>query len=48
MDQPINIKIAVDFDGTIVETQLSGDREGETFAFRTLKELQKKGAQLIL
>lgn len=48
MDQPINIKIAVDFDGTIVEHSYPEIGKEKLFAFRTLKELQKKGAQLIL
>lgn len=43
-----NIKIAVDFDGTIVEHQYPEIGREKLFAFRTLKELEKKGARLIL
>lgn len=43
-----NIKIAVDFDGTIVEHQYPEIGKEKLFAFRTLKELEKKGARLIL
>jgi len=43
-----NIKIAVDFDGTIVEHQYPGIGKEKLFAFRTLKELEKQGARLIL
>lgn len=42
------IKIAVDFDGTIVEHQYPEIGKEKLFAFRTLKELEKKGARLIL
>ena len=42
------MKIAVDFDGTIVEARYPEIGEEKLFAFRTLKELQKKGHQLIL
>ncbi len=42
------IKIAVDFDGTIVENQYPGIGEPKLFAFETLKELQKRGFVLIL
>jgi hypothetical protein len=42
------IKIAVDFDGTIVEHEYPGIGKEKLFAFRTLKELDKKGARLIL
>ncbi len=48
MDQLFNIKIAVDFDGTIVEHAYPGIGKEKLFAFRTLKEFQKKGANLIL
>jgi hydroxymethylpyrimidine pyrophosphatase-like HAD family hydrolase len=43
-----NIKIAVDFDGTIVEHQYPDIGKEKLFAFRTLKELEKQGANLIL
>jgi hypothetical protein len=43
-----NIKIAVDFDGTIVEHQYPGIGKEKLFAFQTLKELEKRGARLIL
>jgi hypothetical protein len=42
------IKIAVDFDGTIVEHEYPGIGKEKLFAFQTLKELEKKGASLIL
>ena len=42
------IKIAVDFDGTIVEHDYPSIGKEKLFAFRTLKELEKKGARLIL
>ncbi len=43
-----NVKIAVDFDGTIVEHMYPEIGKENLFAFRTLKELEKKGAVLIL
>jgi hydroxymethylpyrimidine pyrophosphatase-like HAD family hydrolase len=43
-----NIKIAVDFDGTIVEHEYPGIGKEVLFAFITLRELQKRGALLIL
>lgn len=43
-----NIKIAVDFDGTIVEHDYPNIGKERLFAFITLKELQKRGALLIL
>ncbi len=43
-----NIKIAVDFDGTIVEHEYPAIGKEKLFAFITLKELQKRGALLIL
>lgn len=43
-----NIKIAVDFDGTIVEHQYPEIGKEVLFAFITLRELQKRGALLIL
>ena len=42
------IKIAVDFDGTIVEHEYPGIGKEKLFAFQTLRELEKKGAMLIL
>lgn len=42
------VKIAVDFDGTIVEHEYPGIGKEMLFAFQTLKELEKKGALLIL
>ncbi len=44
----MNIKIAVDFDGTIVEHEYPKIGKEKLFAFRTLKELEKQGARLIL
>jgi hypothetical protein len=48
MDGFMNIKIAVDFDGTIVEHEYPKIGKEKLFAFRTLKELEKQGATLIL
>jgi hypothetical protein len=42
------VKIAVDFDGTIVEHEYPDIGKEMLFAFLTLKELNKKGARLIL
>ena len=42
------MKIAVDFDGTIVEAAYPAIGEEKIFAFQTLIELQKRGHQLIL
>jgi hypothetical protein len=42
------VKIAVDFDGTIVEHQYPGIGKEKLFAFQTLKELDKMGARIIL
>jgi hydroxymethylpyrimidine pyrophosphatase-like HAD family hydrolase len=42
------IKIAIDFDGTIVEHKYPEIGKENLFAFQTLKELEKRGAQLIL
>lgn len=42
------IKIAVDFDGTIVDHEYPSIGKEKLFAFQTLRELEKKGAQLIL
>ncbi len=43
-----NIKIAVDFDGTIVEHEYPAIGKEKLFAFQTLRELNKRGARLIL
>ncbi len=48
MDKFLNVKIAVDFDGTIVEHEYPAIGKEKLFAFRTLKELEKKGVRLIL
>jgi len=48
MGSLLNIKIAVDFDGTIVEHAYPSIGKERLFAFKTLKELQKNGALLIL
>ena len=48
MDDFTNIKIAVDFDGTIVEHDYPKIGKEKLFAFQTLKELEKRGARLIL
>ncbi len=48
MNELLNIKIAVDFDGTIVEHEYPAIGKEKLFAFSTLKELEKKGAKLIL
>ena len=42
------IKIAIDFDGTIVEHEYPAIGKEKLFAFQTLRELQKLGARLIL
>jgi len=42
------MKIAVDFDGTIVEHRYPAIGKTKLFAFETLKELQKQGHTLIL
>jgi hypothetical protein len=42
------IKIAVDFDGTIVDHEYPAIGKEKLFAFQTLKELDKLGARLIL
>ena len=42
------IKIAVDFDGTIVEHAYPEIGKEKLFAFQTLRELEKMGASLIL
>jgi hypothetical protein len=43
-----NVKIAIDFDGTIVEHAYPQIGKEKLFAFQTLKELDKMGARLIL
>jgi hydroxymethylpyrimidine pyrophosphatase-like HAD family hydrolase len=48
MNDFTNLKIAVDFDGTIVEHDYPKIGKEMLFAFQTLKELQKMGASLIL
>lgn len=45
---PTDISIAIDFDGTIVEHQYPEIGKEKLFAFETLKELQKRGVKLIL
>lgn len=42
------LKIAVDFDGTIVEDRYPGIGKPQLFAFETMKALQKEQHQLIL
>ena len=42
------MRIAVDFDGTIVENKYPGIGKPKLFAFETLLALQNKGHQLIL
>jgi hypothetical protein len=42
------IKIAVDFDGTIVDHEYPLIGKEKLFAFQTLRELEKLGARLIL
>ncbi len=42
------MKIAIDFDGTIVEDAFPDIGRPMLFAFETMKELQKQGHQLIL
>jgi len=42
------VKIAVDFDGTIVDHEYPKIGKEKLFAFQTLKELEKMGARLIL
>ena len=48
MNNLAGIRIAVDFDGTIVEHEYPEIGKERLFAFRTLKELEKMGARLIL
>lgn len=42
------MRIAIDFDGTIVENNFPGIGKEMLFAFETMRELQKQGNQLIL
>jgi hydroxymethylpyrimidine pyrophosphatase-like HAD family hydrolase len=42
------LRIAIDFDGTIVEHVYPLIGEEKVFAFQTMKELQKRGYRLIL
>ena len=42
------MKIAVDFDGTIVEHEYPKIGEEKLFAIETLKQIQRRGHQLIL
>jgi hydroxymethylpyrimidine pyrophosphatase-like HAD family hydrolase len=42
------VKIAVDFDGTIVDHEYPAIGKEKLFAFQTLKELERLGAYLIL
>ena len=44
----LNLKIAVDFDGTIVEHEYPGIGAEKMFAIETMKRLQEHGCQLIL
>jgi len=48
MEHLRNLKVAVDFDGTIVEHEYPYIGKEMLFAFETLKELQKNGVLLIL
>jgi hypothetical protein len=48
MDNIAGIKIAVDFDGTIVDHEYPAIGKEKLFAFLTMKELEKRGAKLIL
>ncbi len=43
-----DLRIAVDFDGTIVDHEYPEIGKEKLFAFQTLKELEKLGARLIL
>lgn len=42
------VRIAVDFDGTVVDHEYPAIGKEKLFAFQTLKELEKLGARLIL
>lgn len=48
LEEMTNIKIAVDFDGTIVEHLYPEIGKEKLFAFEALREMQKKGFKLIL
>jgi len=48
MEHLRNLKIAVDFDGTIVEHEYPRIGKDKLFAIETMKELHKQGALLIL
>jgi hypothetical protein len=48
MNELINLKIAIDFDGTIVEHEYPAIGREKLFAFRTMRELDSMGARLIL
>jgi len=48
MHKPKAMKIAVDFDGTIVEHEYPEIGKPKLFAFETLKALQDQGALLVL
>ncbi|MBW8362209.1 MAG: hypothetical protein K0M56_08505 [Kaistella sp.] len=43
-----NKKLAIDFDGTIVDDAYPGIGKTKTFAFETLRKLQSEGYRLIL
>jgi len=44
----VNIRVAIDFDGTIVEHEYPEIGEEKLFAFETMREMQKRGFRLIL
>ena len=44
----VNIRVAIDFDGTIVEHAYPEIGKEKLFAFETLREMQKRGFRLIL
>jgi len=48
MEHLQNLKVAIDFDGTIVEHAYPKIGKEKLFAFETMTELQKHGALLIL
>ena len=48
MDLTKTLTLAIDFDGTIVEDAYPKIGKPKTFAFETLKNLQKDGHRLIL
>ena len=43
-----NKKLAIDFDGTIVDDAYPGIGKPKTFVFETLRKLQSEGYRLIL